>query len=131
MIKVRENTYNDEAMLLLLKKKATEWETALNDKCIYPEKIYVWIKEFSKQYYFKIEIDACEQEIQYEMQMKTDSSNLPTLIIKETHYKTFYKDGNKWIRQDVSKNEIAPTLFAVDTLVKQYEEMLLNMNANK
>jgi hypothetical protein len=124
MITVREYSYKDESILINLKAKATEWETLLNENCIFPKNIYVWIKEFDKKYYFKIEIDACSQEIQYEMDFVTSKANLPKLVIDETHFKSFVRNGEKWDRQDLSKENTSATIRAIDDIIVSYEESL-------
>lgn len=122
MVKIRDTSYNDEALLVLLKQKATEWEKLLQQNSIIPKNIYVWIKEFQQNsYYFKIEIDACDQEVQYDMKVVAYKSSLIKLKIDEVHFKSFYKEGIKWVRQDLPKEDAAPTLIAIDTLIQSYE----------
>lgn len=121
MVSVREFSYKDESILILLQKKAVEWETILNKNCIFPKNIYVWIKEFDAKYYFKIEIDACGQEIQYEMNMVIDKTKLPNLVIDETHFKSFVRNGEKWDRHDLNKDQTAPTIRAIDDIIKNNE----------
>lgn len=122
MVKIRDTSYNDEALLVLLKQKATEWEKLLQQNSIIPKNIYVWIKEFQQNsYYFKIEIDACDQEVQYDMKVVAYKSSLINLKIDEVHFKSFYKEGIKWVRHDLPKEDAAPTLIAIDTLIQSYE----------
>lgn len=121
MITVRKSTYNDSTILDILKKKATEWEEVLIKNCITPTNIFVWIKEFNKQYYYKIEIDACGQEIQYEMNIIAEKSKLLELEIDETHFKSFRKENGNWKREDLSKEQVAFTIRAIDDIIKTYE----------
>lgn len=121
MVKVREYSYMNAPILEALKQKAIEWEKLLIKNCIFPKEIFVWIKEFQNKYYLKLEIDACDQEIQYELSCSSDVNSLISYTINETHFKNFYHNGTKWVREDLPKEKACPTIRAIDDIILDYE----------
>ena len=99
-------------MLGKLMEKAEELKKVVNGNKIEPD-VFVWIKEYAKTFYFKIEFDVNHQELQYDLMM----NDAGKLYLNEIHFKTFVKGRYRYERVDLTKEQACPTLRAIDDLL--------------
>lgn len=114
MYKIRNYTANDNWLLTQLANIATMWEAKLHRNCIYPDNIFIWVKDFNGQLYPKIEFDVAGEELQYDMRVNGNA-----LEIGEIHFKSFIKASPyKTIRQDLKPEDAHVTLQAADIIIR-------------
>lgn len=110
---IRPESADRPDLMNMLQYETTKILTLLHNKGIdLPDNsVKIWIKEFSDTKFFpKIEIDVNGQELQYDL--------LHSGEIKEAHFKSFIKQGNKTVRHDLDKMSADPLLIKIDNIVR-------------
>lgn len=114
MYKIRQETVPDKTLLDFLRNVAEIYEAKLHRNGIYPNSIYIWIKEYNGQLFPKIEFDIGSEELQYDM-LKTSNG----FEIGEIHFKTFIKQKDNSVKRiDVTRENAHVTLQAIDVILR-------------
>ena len=114
MYKVRNETVPDKTLLDFLRITAENYEAKLHRNGIYPNNIYIWVKEYNGQLFPKIEFDIGSEELQYDL-LRTQNG----FEVGEIHFKTFVKQPNGYVKRlDVKRQDAHVTLQAIDVILR-------------
>ena len=112
-VAIRPESANHPQLMNMLKYQTNIMLRKLHDNGInLPDKaVKIWIKEFGNEKYFpKIEFDHNNQELQYDLTHEGE--------IREAHFKSFVRNGNKTQRRDLDRNDADALLVRIDTLLR-------------
>ncbi len=116
-VAIRPESANNPTLMNMLKYQTNIMLRKLHNNGInLPDKaVKIWIKEFGNDKYFpKIEFDHNNQELQYDLTHEGE--------IREAHFKSFVRNGNKTQRRDLDRNDADALLVRIDTLLRYNPE---------
>lgn len=115
-VQIRQSTADNSVLMDMLKRTATELLTTLHNNGINFDNnsVKIWIKEYNKKLFPKIEFDVQGEELQYDL--THDGA------IREAHFKTFIHTNHGTKRKDLEKKNANPLLIRIDNILR-YEQL--------